>query len=202
MRTLELARKLADRQIQFLALRILALTQVYLPDYREEAIKSSDEALTIVREFGHPTWELEILHTAGHIANIVGHHQAAIDMSSQALELRQKLGMTFNEADWLGIVGDAHQGLGRYQEAAEAFSTALPIFRDNFQQRHQALCLLKLGCAYQAMGDYRRAIASAEESLPIFRELQLTHYEQQALQTIKNCQRQQPTTPASRATSL
>jgi tetratricopeptide (TPR) repeat protein len=80
---------------------------------------------------------------------------------------------------------------------------ALPLFRDTFQHRHQALCLLKLSYAYQAMGDYEQAIASLEESLPIFRELQLTHYEQQALQTIKSCRRQlQPTAPAPRATSL
>lgn len=203
IRALELARKLADRQIQFLALRILAISQAKLPGYRDEASKSCACALAIARELGQPAWELEVMHTVAHVANLTGRHQAAIDMSSQALELRQKLGVTVDEADWLGIVGDAHQGLGRYTEAAETLSMALPLFRDTFQHRHQALCLLKLSYAYQAMGDYEQAIASLEESLPIFRELQLTHYEQQALQTIKSCRRQlQPTAPAPRATSL
>jgi tetratricopeptide (TPR) repeat protein len=189
MRAVELARKLADRQVEFLALRLLAISQASLPGYRNEAIKSCAEALAIVREFDQPAWELEVMHTVAHVANLTGRHQAAFDMCHEASELNRRLGVTVDKAGWLGILGDAHYGLGRCQEAAEALSAALPIFRDHFMSRHQGLCLLKLGYAHQAMGDYGQAISSAEESLPIFRELQLRHFEERALQVIASCRR-------------
>jgi DNA-binding SARP family transcriptional activator/tetratricopeptide (TPR) repeat protein len=189
MRSLALARTLAERQTEFLALRMLALTQGNLPDYREEAIRSSEQALAVVREFDQPAWELEVMHSVAHVANLTGRHQEAINLCHEAHDLQGKFGVNFDEADWLGIMADAHHGLGRYREAAEALSMAFPIFRDQFMRRHQALCLLKLGYAYQAMGDYGQAITSARESLPIFRELRLAQYEKQVFQTIANCER-------------
>jgi tetratricopeptide (TPR) repeat protein len=189
-RTLELARKLAERQTEFLALRILAITQASLPGFRDEAIDSGEAALAIVREFDQPAWELEVMHTVAHVANLTGRHQEAIDLSREALGLREKLGVGVENASWLGIVGDANHGLGRYREAAEALLKACPIFRDHFMRRHQALCLLKVGYAYLAMGDYQAALINMEESLPIFHELRLTQYEQRVVQTIDSCRLQ------------
>ncbi len=191
VRALELARQLADGQIEVLALVILAMSEANLPGYQDDANKSGAEALAIVRDLGQPAWELEIMRTVAHVAGLTGRHEASIEMCDQAQEYRQKLGVTFGEESWLLLRADADQGLGRYHEAAEALSTALPIFRDRLMGRHQALCLLKLGYAYQAMCDYEQAIASLEESLPIFRELRLPHLEQRALRTLESCQQQQ-----------
>jgi DNA-binding SARP family transcriptional activator len=199
MRSLDLARTLAERQTEFLALRLLAISQANVPDYREEAIRSSEQALAVVREFDQPAWELEVMHSVAHVANLTGRHQEAINLCHEAHDLHEGIGVnhgnsTWLSASWLGVMADAHQGLGRYREAAEALSMAFPIFRDHFMRRMQALCLLKLGYAYQAMGDYEQAITSARESLTIFRELRLAHYEKQALQTISDCEQQLPTT--------
>jgi DNA-binding SARP family transcriptional activator/tetratricopeptide (TPR) repeat protein len=187
---LELARQLPDRQIEFLTLRLLAITQTNLPGCRDEVIKSCEETLNVVRKLGEPAWELEAMRIVGHIANLSGRHQDAVDMCNQALELHRTLGVTIDKAGWLCVIAEAHHGFGRYQEAVQAYSNALTIYRESFQRRHLALVLLKLGYSYRAMGDYSKAIATTTESLPIFRELQLTHYEQRALQTVETCQRQ------------
>ena len=189
---LRLARQLADRQIELLALRITAITQAQLPGYRDAANESCAQALAVARELGKPAWEYEILHTVGHVANLTGRPQAAIETYHQSLEFRKKLGVTVDEGSWLGIRGDAEQALGRYHQAAQAYLTALPIFRRQFMGRHQALCLLKLSDCYRAMGQFSEAVASAQESLPIFRELRLAHYADRALLTIAECQRALP----------
>jgi tetratricopeptide (TPR) repeat protein len=150
-------------------------------------------------EFSQPAWELEVLHSVAHVANLTGQHEAAIGRYQEALELHQKVGVAVNKGSWLGTIADASPGLGRYQQAAETLSAALPMFRGHFMRRYQALCLLKLGYAHQAMGDYREAIINVAESLSIFRELRLAHYEERALRTIDACrgQLQSKGTPAS-----
>ncbi len=186
------ARQLADPRIEFLALRLLAITQVNLPGCRDEVARTCAQALRAVRGLGQPAWELEAMRVAGHVAGLTGRYTDAADIYDQALELRQAVGVSFDEAGWLCVLADAHRGLGRYPEAVRAYLTALAIFRDGFQRRHLALGLLKLGSAYQAMGECASAVASIGESVQIFRELQLPHLEQRAIREIEKCRELQP----------
>jgi DNA-binding SARP family transcriptional activator/transcriptional regulator with XRE-family HTH domain len=193
---LVLARQLADRQTEFLALRILALSQTSLPDSLWEGVRSIEEALVIVRELAEPAWEMEVLHTTAHIYNVAGQYEAAIKICHKGVDIIQRLDVPVGQFEWDGVIADAYYGLGRYQEAADILAQAVPGFRDHFMRRHQALALLKLGYANQAMGKFTEAISQLEQALPIFCDLRLPHYEQRVQETIRHCRNHQFVSPS------
>jgi tetratricopeptide (TPR) repeat protein/transcriptional regulator with XRE-family HTH domain len=201
-RARHLAQHTGDRQAEFMALRLMALTLVQpgMRDHRDEGLTSAERALALARELGEPTFEFEVLHTVAHVYNLAGRYQDALHLSQEGLGLAQDLGVQVAAAEWMGIRGDAYHGLGRYREAAEALRTALPTFRDHFVRRHHGLCLLKLGYAYQAMGDNQTAIAHLNESLGIFGQLRLDHYADRAREALIACQGSQPATGANHVT--
>ena len=181
-RAIHLARATSDRQTEALALRIRAIALANLPDRREEAIASAEQARALISGLRHSTLEHEILHSIAYVYNLTGRHEDALQLGRNGLNLGRELG---EQRDWLGLLGDAYHGLGRHSEAAESLREALPFYRDRFM-RH-ALCLLKMGYAYQAMGDYDAAISHLSESLDIFDQLQLAHYSQRARDALTTC---------------
>jgi tetratricopeptide (TPR) repeat protein len=203
---LSLARQQSDRQVQFLALRMLALAQASFPDGQEQGVASCARALAFAREFGEPAWEIEMLHSTAHIYNLAGRHEAAIRTCREGLEVSQGIGISVGQYEWQGLLADAYQGLGRFQDAADTLAKAIPGFRDHFMRRHHALALLKLGYAHQAMGKFTEAIGYLEEALPIFGDLRLTHYEERVEETISNCRNcryaPQPQVPRARPDDL
>jgi DNA-binding SARP family transcriptional activator len=190
-----LARRLPDRQVEFLGLRILALAQASFPDSTAQAVRSCQQALAMVRELGEPSWEMEMLHSTAHVHNTAGQHEIAIKVCHEGIDLNRRLGVSIGLFEWQGVLADAYQGLGRYQEAADILAEAVPGFRDHFMRRHHALALLKLGYAYQAMGQFTTAIGYLEQSLPIFAALRLPHYEERVQQTIQDCRNGQSGQP-------
>jgi DNA-binding XRE family transcriptional regulator/tetratricopeptide (TPR) repeat protein len=190
---IHLAQDTGDGQVEFLALRLVALAQANLPDQLASAVISAEQALTLAKELGEPLFELETLHTAAHVYNLATRHEDALDLCQQGMSLARDLGVQFAEAEWLGISGDAYYGLRRYREAAESLRTALPVYRDHFMRRHHALCLLKMGYAFHAMGDEGAAIDHLTASLGMFNQLQLAHYVQRARKALDACQ-SSPTT--------
>jgi DNA-binding SARP family transcriptional activator len=203
---LSLARQQSDRQVQFLALRMLALAQASFPDGQEQGVASCARALAFAREFGEPTWEIEMLHSTAHIYNLAGRHEEAITACHEGLRVSGGIGISVGQFEWEGVLADAYQGLGRYQDAADILAKAIPGFRDHFMRRHHALALLKLGYAHQAMGKFTEAIGHLEEALPIFGDLRLPHYEERVLETILNCRHRryapQPQVPRARPHDL
>jgi tetratricopeptide (TPR) repeat protein/DNA-binding XRE family transcriptional regulator len=192
---LRLATEIGDRQAEALALRMLALAIMYTdPVDRDEAVTSAERALALARELGEPALELEILHTAAHVCNLAGLHDAALRHCEVGTPLAQRLGLQVNVAALSGIRGDSHHSLGRYREAVEAFRSALPMFRDHFLHRHHALCLLKLGYAYQALGDREAAARHPQESVEIFDRLWLDHYTTRAREAPRSVRPSQLTT--------
>jgi tetratricopeptide (TPR) repeat protein/DNA-binding XRE family transcriptional regulator len=189
-RALKLARDADDRQVEFLALRLLALAQAFVPDhadYREIAVTSAEQALAVARQLGEPTYEFDALHTLTHLYNVAGRHQDALLMCADGLgRAPDRTGQT-SVAEWLGLRGDALRGLGRHNEAAESLLAAVPIFRDHFMRRHHALCLLKLGYTYQAMGDHRAAARHLQDSMDIFGRLNLAYFTDRAREALLAC---------------
>jgi DNA-binding SARP family transcriptional activator len=182
-----LARQLSDRQIEFLALRILGLAQASFPEGMARGIQSCEQSLAMVREFGERSWEMEILHSTAHVYNVAGQHEAAIRICQEGMDISRELGVSVGQFEWQGVLADAYHGLGRYQDAADILAKAIPGFRDHFMRRHHALALLKLGYAHQAMSKFTQAIGFLEQSLPMFRDLRLPHYEERVHQTVLDC---------------
>ena len=186
-RAVYLAQDSGDGQVEFLAMRLVALAQASLPDQNASAVMSAERALALAKELAEPAFEHEALHTAAHVYNLAGRHEDALDLCQQGMGLARVLGVQNMEAEWLGVSGDAYYGLRRYREAAESFGTALPVYRDHFMRRHHALCLLKMGYAFHAMGDERGAIGHLTASLDMFNQLQLAHYAQRAREALDTC---------------
>ena len=169
------------------ALRLHAISQANLPEHHADAVASVERALALVEVVGQPINELEIPHSAAHVRNLTGRHQAALARCQNGLRLARNLEVAASDADWPAILGDTYHDLGRYRDAADYLSNALPIFEDHFMNRAHALCLLKLGYSYQPMADREAAIMRLNESLAIFEELQLSHHAQRVRDTIVSC---------------
>jgi tetratricopeptide (TPR) repeat protein/transcriptional regulator with XRE-family HTH domain len=185
-RSLELAQNAGNRQVESMALRLMALAtaNLDLANRGDEAVSAAEKALALAGQLGRPVFEHEVRHTVAGLYSLTGRHQDALDIGQRSLAEARRLGSQVAIADWLGIVGDAYRGLARYGEAAESLGEALPMYRDQFMRRHQGLCLLKLGYAYQAMGDCQTAADHLRESLEVFRQLQLDHFAARASEAL------------------
>jgi transcriptional regulator with XRE-family HTH domain/tetratricopeptide (TPR) repeat protein len=189
-RALRLARDTGERQVEYLALRLLALAQAFVPDHpdhRKIAVTCAEQALAVARQLGQPAYEFQALHTLTHLYNVAGRHQDALLMCAEGVDRAPDLGGPTAVAEWLGVRGDAFRGLGRHSEAAESLLGALPIFRDHFMRRHHALCLLKLGYTYQAMGEHRAAARHLQDSMDIFGRLNLAYFTDRAREALLAC---------------
>jgi tetratricopeptide (TPR) repeat protein/DNA-binding XRE family transcriptional regulator len=190
-RAISLAQSVGDRQIEALALRILALTIADAPhagSSSDEAVAAAERAQAVAGTLTHRALQHEVLHTAAVVYQKAGRYEDALRLCQNGLELARSLRIQVATAEWAGIHGDACHGLGRYREAIDALGTALPIFRDHFMRRHHGLCLLKMGDAYLAMGDDQNAVTHLTESLDIFSQLELNHYVDRARQSLSTCQ--------------
>jgi hypothetical protein len=140
---LGLARQLSDRQIEFLALRIRALSQVNVGHIRP-GVRSAEDALAIVAELNEPVWELEVLHTTVTAYAVAGELDQALRNCQRGMDIVRRLNLPVARFEWDGLSADIYQRLGRYQEAADTLAPAIPGFRDHFMRRHHSLALLKL----------------------------------------------------------
>ena len=181
---LRTARQVGDRHAEFLLLRVWGHSLAKLGD-SDRGVAACERAMMIADELDGTSFRQYALHSLAFTCTMAGQAERAIELAALRFDLCRGEADVRGQALAKGVLGDAYRALGQYENAVEAYSLALQLFRDHAIRRHYALCLFKLGCALEAMGDHEQAASSLRESLPIFRELDLSTFEEQAGQVLR-----------------
>lgn len=102
--------------------------QLRLLERHEEALLSSEMALTTYREVGNQDGEADILVTIGLTKRALGHREDALRCLEATLVIDREFGDLLGEAWVLRHIGDLHAELGHPTLARENLEQALRIF--------------------------------------------------------------------------
>jgi tetratricopeptide (TPR) repeat protein len=137
----------------------------------EEALRSFQQALPLLRELKNRSGEAYTLNFIGSSYNRVGRSEEALSTFQQALPILRELKDRQGEAMTLNDIGSSYDSLGRSDEALSSYQQALPIKRELNDRPGEAKTLSNIAAAYEDLSRYEEALSSYQQSLPIFREV-------------------------------
>jgi DNA-binding SARP family transcriptional activator/TolA-binding protein len=184
---LNLARRNRDTVAEIILLRESAFALAGIGGCEDEAIRIAQSSLSLARQAGEQTHELDNLQTLAHVNNLAGRYSTAEHLARQGIDLAEERHCLADLAYFGGSLGDACYGLGKYQDAINVYARALPVFREHGLRRHEALCLLKMAESHLALGNTTQARAYLDQCEAAFTELQLSAYVKRTRESIRKC---------------
>ena len=167
-KSLDIARKIGNRQIEATCLNNLS-SSYYLLGQFQQTIELLQQSLKIDHETGNRSGEATVLDNLGSAYANLGQFQQAIEFHQQSLEIKREI--DDSEGGVLCNLGNAYEHLGQYQQAIVFYKQALAIQREVGNRSFEAASLMGLGTAYNSQGLYPRAIEFFQQSLDIVREV-------------------------------
>jgi DNA-binding SARP family transcriptional activator len=174
MRGLEEARRVGDRNSEYLSLSVLSAVMVRTGD-GPTGMALCHQALDMAREMRRPATEMFALQNLVQTNIILGRHRGAVDAGRHGLDLVTDIGSQLGEAHFLIMLAAAHSGLEDHPQAIEMLVRARAIFGRHHAPHMEVKSLLWLATCHQARGDRVRARTALEEALSILRPLGLEH---------------------------
>ncbi|WP_182901366.1 BTAD domain-containing putative transcriptional regulator [Microbispora sp. H10830] len=166
-RSLQTARRLADRGSEAQALAMVAMAHRLL-NHDAEELKCLDELLDLCRELADPLGELRALGNLASACLLLERPEEALRYAERQLTISRRVGSSVGERYALMMMGDARLVLGSPAEAVATLWQALRRAREAGDAMHEAMTLRRLGEAYLAAGDAVAARAHLRDSLSSF----------------------------------
>ncbi|MEV4294481.1 AfsR/SARP family transcriptional regulator [Microbispora rosea] len=166
-RSLETARRLADRESEAQALAMVAMAHRLL-NHDEEELTCLHELLDLCRELGDSLGELRALGNLASACLLMERPAEALRYAERQLVISRQVESPVGERYALMMVGDAHLLLGSHEEAVATLRQALKRAREAGDAMHEGMTLRRLGEAYLAAGDAVTARAYLRDSLASF----------------------------------
>ncbi|TQS25180.1 BTAD domain-containing putative transcriptional regulator [Microbispora sp. KK1-11] len=166
-RSLETARRLADRESEAQALAMVAMAHRLL-NHDEEELTCLHELLDLCRELGDSLGELRALGNLASACLLMERPEEALRYAERQLVISRQVESPVGERYALMMVGDAHLLLGSHEEAVATLRQALKRAREAGDAMHEGMTLRRLGEAYLAAGDAATARAYLRDSLASF----------------------------------
>ena len=174
MRGLEEARRIGDRNCEYLSLSVLSAVLVRMGD-GPTGMALCNQALDMAREMRRPATEMFAIQNLVETNIILGRNRGAVEAGRLGLDLVTDIGSQLGEAHFLFMIAMAHRGLEQHARAIEMFQRARALFGRHRAPHMEVRCLLWLATCHQARADRPRARAALEEALSILRPLGLEH---------------------------
>jgi tetratricopeptide (TPR) repeat protein len=188
-RGLSLARASRDAHAEFSCLRVLGHVMSQLGDH-DEAIRHSEDALTVARRLNEDSYEGIALYTVIHVLLQVGRYERVPDLCRQGLELSARTGIELGAGYYRQQMGVALRELGQLDTAIDELSAAVRAFESQHADRAAASCRRQLADTFRRTGAYDAAIEALEACLPIFQTLGMAAEEQRARAALTECRAQ------------
>lgn len=166
-RSLETARRLADRESEAQALAMVAMAHRLL-NHDEDELTCLHELLDLCRELGDPLGELRALGNLASACLLMERPAEALRYAELQLVISRQVESPVGERYALMMVGEAHLLLGSHDEAVATLRQASRCAREAGDAMHEAMTLRRLGEAYLAVGDAVTARAHLRDSLASF----------------------------------
>ncbi|WP_256862818.1 tetratricopeptide repeat protein [Microbispora sp. GKU 823] len=166
-RSLETARRLADRVSEAQALAMVAMAHRLL-NHDEEELTCLHELLDLCRELGDPLGELRALGNLASACLSLERPEEALRYAERQLVISRQVESPVGERYALMMVGEAHLLLGSHDEAVATLRQALRRAREAGDAMHEAMTLRRLGEAHLEAGDVVAARAQLLDALASF----------------------------------
>ena len=150
----------------------------------DDAITTSQHALTAARELGERRAEGSALNNLGMALREVRRFDEAIEAQTQAATIAHELGERRGEGTSLNNLGAALQEVRRFDEAIDAHTQAATIAREFGDRQGESAALNNLGSALQEVRRFDEAIRAHTQAVTIAHELGDRHGEGGALNNL------------------
>ncbi len=154
------------------------------PQPAPQVIEKLEQALTLWRELGVPSWVALTLNRIGRMHIRQNQHEKAIASLEQAQTLNRELKNRFGEAAVLNNLANAYFNLRQFEKAIEIFENSLAAYREVKDRRWEGLVLNSLGNTYNNLNQPEKAIGHYEQALTILREVKDRSFEGQTLRSL------------------
>jgi CHAT domain-containing protein/Tfp pilus assembly protein PilF len=138
----------------------------------EEALKSYQQALVILREVQDRHVEGTTLNNIGGVYSDLGRPAEALKIYQQALMISREVQDRRGEGTTLNNIGGAYSNLGKPEEALKSYQQALVICREVQNRSGQGTILNNIGGMYSDLGKPEEALKIYQQALMIRREVQ------------------------------
>jgi tetratricopeptide (TPR) repeat protein len=184
-KSLSLARKLRDRDLESIALGNLGIIWDHLGKTKT-ALQFFQHSLEISRELGSRVGEMAGLGNLGVVYARIGDTRRARESFEKVLSLAREAGDKRREADSLGHIGNVYQQLGDERQAIYYYDRALELHKLIGNTRGEDIVLGNLASAYMQANDIPTAIRFYEERLSFAREFGYRSNEATILNNLAN----------------
>jgi len=144
-------------------------SQYYEDEQYAEALKTFQEALSVVATTEHPRLTADIYHRVGNVQLRLQLYGEALTSFKRALDLIKRVDSRQDEAVLHNAIGGVYQTLGEVALAKEHYTQALRFRREARDRLGEARTLANLASIYFDEGQYGRAL-ELYESVSIFLE--------------------------------
>lgn len=129
------------------------------------------QALSLAREAGIDTLEVEALHNIGVTYEAQGDYDDALAFLEPALELRNKIGNDLKTANTLNNLGIVSDGKGDFTEALDYYFSALRIFEKAADKSKIAMMYTNIGVVLKQRKDFKEAASYYRNAMTIYQQL-------------------------------
>jgi tetratricopeptide (TPR) repeat protein len=182
--SLELFRKIGDRENEGIMLGTLAGGYSYLGDY-QKALGYLDDALKIHHEVGNRVSEGVVLGNIGSVYSTLGEKRRGIEYFEKALRIHREVGNKISEGIVLGNIGDTYSRLGEHQQALDYYEQALQIHREVGDRVGVGIVLGYKGTTKFVLGETEEGIRLVKQALEIARQVEDKRFEDIWLKKLK-----------------
>ena len=159
-----------ERKDEALRLSQLGVQQLNTGQF-QEALKTFEQALAIVKQIGDTAGEGTTINNIGAVYKNLGQYAKALEFYQQALAIFKQIGYTAGEGTTLNNIGEVYQGLGQYTKALEFYQQALAIAKQIGDTAGEGTTLSNIGGAYHGLGQYTKALEFYQQALVIFKQI-------------------------------
>ncbi|MBD2384210.1 CHAT domain-containing protein [Cylindrospermum sp. FACHB-282] len=136
----------------------------------QEALKTFEQGLVIVRQIRERRGEGVILNEIGGVYRSLGEYAKALEFLQQALAIYKQIDDKASEGGTLNNIGLVYNKLGEYPKALAFYQQALAIHKEIDNKGQQGGILENIGSVHNRMGDYTQALDFFEQALAIYKK--------------------------------
>ena len=143
----------------------------YLADY-EEAIKFSQQAVSVAKEVEDKDLEGKAYINLGKAHHFLGDYKKAIEFNQQSLSIAKEIGDKSLEGKACTNLGCAYVCLGDYKQAIEFHQQALSIAKEIGDKHSEGIAYTNIGSVYSYLADYEEAIKFSQQAVSVAKEVE------------------------------
>jgi CHAT domain-containing protein/predicted negative regulator of RcsB-dependent stress response len=135
----------------------------------ENALLHYQDGLALVREWGEPPLESQLLSAVAGVRLLLGDHKQAEEDCREALILAEQSGSHRGQALALNCLGEVDYHRGKLHGAVGFYRRALPLWQALGDHSGQAQTLLYLGYSHSDLSEFDRASSFYQRALSLWR---------------------------------